>query len=237
MPARQLPIARPTAVVRAGLELVRAAGPAAARAAARRRLWSEEVLLGLRCDLARLPSAPPARVDVRMELQDVRSFRGFDDEALNLTGDDAYEASLRSRTCRAAVESLYVANVDGAPVFAQWLVGHDQQAALRRRAPGSHSPLRPGHVLLAGAYTFAAFRGRRAMAAGMSQVLHIARDGGASAAFTYVAPDNVPSLRGCARVGFGPDHQRVTRYRLGRRRSEERPLDAAARAAWAAATG
>jgi hypothetical protein len=51
-----------------------------------------------------------------------------------------------------------------------------------------------------------------------------------------VAIDNVPSLRGCANVGFDLDHVRVSVRRLGRRRSFTHDPDAYASLAWGNAT-
>ena len=83
-----------------------------------------------------------------------------------------------------------------------------------------------------GAFTFAAFRRMGAMADGMAQLLRIAAAEGATSALTYVAIDNVPSLRGCANVGFDLDHVRVSIRRLGRRRSFTHDPDADASLAW-----
>jgi hypothetical protein len=74
------------------------------------------------------------------------------------------------------------------------------------------------------------------MADGMWQLLRGARDGGADAAITYVAVDNVPALRGCAHVGFVPDHVRLNTRRFGKTRSVIRPVNEETFDAWAAAT-
>jgi len=85
------------------------------------------------------------------------------------------------------------------------------------------------------AYTFMNFRRLGAMADGMRQLLVQSRDAGDRRVFTYVAEDNVPSLRGCANVGFILDHLRYDRRRLGVRRVRRVPPDAASKARWAAA--
>jgi hypothetical protein len=106
---------------------------------------------------------------------------------------------------------------------------------MNEHSPGVHDALAVHEVLLEGAYTFRAFRGIGAMADGMGQLLRIARDEGHEAAITYVGADNVPSLRGCARVGFVLDHVRRNKRVLGVHRSERSASDAEARAAWEAA--
>ena len=95
--------------------------------------------------------------------------------------------------------------------YAQWLIRAEDQDLLHRHAPGRFNHLEPDEVLLEGAFTFAAFRSMGAMADGMAQLLRIAAGEGATSALTYVAIDNVPSLRGCANVKFDLDH--VTRQR------------------------
>lgn len=216
--------------------VVGAAGPAFTARAVRRQLWSTQTYLGLHCDLGKLPPVPSAQIDVVMRERDVRDTSAFADELRRVRGADAYECLVRTWSCEAGVESLYMADSGGEPVYCQWLVRRPQQEAITRHVPGGYSALGPGEVLLEGAYTFSRFRGRRAMAAGMLQLLHRARDEGATTAVTYVAPDNVPSLRGCARAGFDLHHRRVNERRLGRRRSGEHAIDLASVQAWKAAT-
>jgi hypothetical protein len=69
----------------------------------------------------------------------------------------------------------------------------------------------------------------------MSQLLERARDAGDRTVFTYVSQENIPSLRGCARVGFVPDHLRRDVRRLGLRRTRRVPLDPSSGGRWAAA--
>jgi len=87
-------------------------------------------------------------------------------------------------------------------------------------------------ALVEGAFTFPTFRGLGVMADGMGQLLSRARRQGVRSVLTYVAEDNLASLRGCARVGFSLDHLRVNRRRLGRRSSVVSPPDEPACAAW-----
>jgi hypothetical protein len=69
----------------------------------------------------------------------------------------------------------------------------------------------------------------------MGQLMRIAQDSGASAVITYVAIDNIPSLRGCANVGFGPNRVRVSKRRI-LRRTTNHPVDAAHYKVWETAT-
>jgi RimJ/RimL family protein N-acetyltransferase len=220
------------------LDAMRRLGPRAVARAGARRLWSSTRALGLRAALDDVPEPRPAAVPVTMEETATESFSGFDDEVAQAGPADRVEVLGRLRFRRAGVTTLYVASDDaGRPIYAQWLVTSGDQDRLHAVTGGTFPRLGEGEALVEGAYTFTAYRKQGAMADGMAQLLRIARDGGARSAITYVSDDNVPSLRGCARVGFDLDHVRVTTRRLGVRRSRRAPLDDAARAAWRAAVG
>jgi len=173
---------------------------------------------------------------MRMEPQDTSSFSGFDDELERVSDGERIDVADRQRLCAAAVTTLYVAVDDaGMPIYAQWLVRHDEQEALHRTTNGLFPNLGDGEALVEGAYTFVSFRRLGAMADGMRQLLISARDAGDRKVLTYVAQDNIPSLRGCANVGFVPDHLRHDLRRFGRRRVQHLPLDAPSLARWSAA--
>jgi hypothetical protein len=178
----------------------------------------------------------PARIALCMEPQDTTSFSGFEDELDRVSGGVGLVQ--RQGLCAAGVQTLYVAVDDsGEPIYAQWLVRSDEQGALHRATHGLFPQLGEGEALVEGAYTFANFRKLGAMTDGMRQLLVRARDSGDRTVFTYVVEGNVPSLRGCARVGFVPDHLRLGTRRLGLRRTRRVPLDASSEATWAAAVG
>jgi hypothetical protein len=162
------------------------------------------------------------------------SFKGFADELDQVSGGVGLVQ--RQSLCAAGVQTLYVAVDDsGDPIYAQWLVRSDDQEALHRTTHGLFPQLAEGEALVEGAYTFANFRKLGAMTDGMRQLLVRARDSGDQTVFTYVAVGNVPSLRGCASVGFVPDHLRLDTRRVGLRRTRRIPLDASSDARWAAA--
>ena len=114
----------------------------------------------------------------------------------------------------------------------QWLVTPDKQHLLHAHQPDRYPALKLDEILLEGAYTFCRYRRMAVMADGMAQLLRIARAQGGRAAFTYVASDNVRSLRGCASVGFVLDHVRMNTRHLGLRSSLVRPVDEQARQLW-----
>jgi hypothetical protein len=200
------------------------------------QVWYTKLFLGLRCELESLPSVRSAKVEVRMEPRSTETFRGFEQERSRARGVDYLELLLRIGLCEAGVQTLYAAEQDGAPVYAQWLVRAADQDRMHRHAPGRYPRLEPDEALLEGAYTFQDFRRMGVMADGMAQLLRIAAEEEARAVITYVAADNVPSLRGCAAVGFVADHTRESIRRVGLRRSPAQPLDDRTRELWRALT-
>ena len=200
------------------------------------QVWWTKTFLALRCNLERLPHVRTAKVPITMEPTSTSQFRGFDQELTRSRGTTYVELLLRKDLCDSGVQELYVAYSDAKPAYAQWLIRAEDQDLLHRHAPGRFDHLEPDEVLVEGAFTFAAFRRMGAMADGMAQLLRIAAGEGATSALTYVAIDNVPSLRGCANVGFDLDHVRVSVRRLGRRRSFTHDPDADASLAWGNAT-
>lgn len=218
------------------IRTVRSIGAREAIRAVRSRLWSETLGFGLASDLTDLPSPRPPKIPVNMVVVEARGFRGFDEERERTEGSDRLEVEQRQRLCRAGVARLYVAATDdGDAIYAQWLIGSGEQAPLHRVTHRQFPHLTGNETLVEGAYTFVNHRKLGAMAEGMSQLMHIARDEGSNRCLTYVSCDNVPSLRGCANSGFVLDHTRVTRQRFGRRQVSFRPPTSAEREVWDAA--
>lgn len=197
------------------------------------RLWSSSLSFGLSADLETLLEVRKARVPVRMKIFDPESFIGFDNELSLISGGASVEVIQRKELCAAGVRTLYVSVDDsGNPIYAQWLVRSDDQEALHRITNWPFPQLGEGEALLEGAYTFVSSRGQGVMADGMAQLLASARDAGDRKAYTYVAEGNIPSLRGCANVGFEPDHVRLVVRRFGIRKVLYAPVDGEAQAAW-----
>lgn len=228
-----LPIARRVGELAAA---VREAGPRSAGQLVGRRLWSTSESFGLACDLDELPESRRARIDMSMGSRPANEFSGFRQELTRVSGDDYVEVAQRLRMCEAGVGTLFVASdAADAPVYAQWLIGPSEQAALHRVTPKLFPHLQEGESLVEGAYTFSAFRGLGAMSDGMHQLLTSAREAGFTRCLTYVSAGNVPSLRGCSKVGFGLDHVRLTRSRFGSRQVTRRTPTAEHTAAWISA--
>lgn len=218
------------------IALVREVGLRGLAKAVRDRAWSEGLSFGLACDLSAIPPARTPKIDVVMDPTTPQSFTGFADELGRVTVDDYIEVDQRVRLCDAGVAGFHVAtDLEGRPIYAQWLVDRANQAALHGATHGQFPDLAQDETLVEGAYTFVDFRKRGAMAEGMRQLLVKAAESGAARCYTYVAVDNVPSLRGCANAGFDLDHTRVTTSRAGRRRVLRRPPLPQEREQWEAA--
>jgi hypothetical protein len=69
-------------------------------------------------------------------------------------------------------------------------------------------------MLLEWAYTFKKYRGLAVMASAMSQISERGAARGARWLYTFVATDNIASLRGCRSAGFRPYQIRTERWRL-----------------------
>jgi RimJ/RimL family protein N-acetyltransferase len=202
----------------------------------RHRLWSRTPSFGLRCDLANLPPLKEAAVPLTLE-PSLGAFDGFEAEMRRTTGADYGRALRRERLRERGVRTLHVArNQESEPVYVQWLVTVGDRPELDAAGIDYWPPLPPDEVLLEFAYTFTPFRGMGAMGDGMGRLLRIAADQGAKAAHTYVTFDNVPSLRGCAKVGFTLDHVRETTMVAGFRRGRVRSPTPAETAIWEYAT-
>jgi len=173
-----------------------------------------------------------------MRPAELLSFHGFETEREHAASSDLKQLLLRERFRLHGVTTLYVAETSrGRPIYCQWLIRPPEMPRMEDCVPDTYEPLGADEVMLEGAYTFTEFRGKKAMSDGMWQLLAIARDEGYASALTYVADDNVPSLRGCAAVGFVPDHAHVSVRRLTRRRTDRLPVDDAMRARLRTATG
>jgi len=214
---------------------IRRIGPGTLAVELRRRLASEEMNFGLRCDLQRLPPPKQARIPLTLERCD-GSFDGFQAELDRTSGADHGRIVRRQKLHAQGVHSMHVAFDDtGMPIYVQWLVTSPDQVMLPDTAQ-LWPALNPDEVLLEFAYTFTPFRGFGVMADAMGRLLQVAAQSGARWAFTYVSDENVPSLRGCSKVGFDLDHVRTTTNRLGASRNRFRAPTDDDRRGWEQAT-
>jgi hypothetical protein len=212
---------------------VRSLGLRETLARLRNRFWSTSRSLGLRCDLDSLPERRPAKVELRMVPAASADEAGLREELAATEGDDYVEVAGRIAMAEAGVRGLHVARTaEGEPAYVQWLIGPADYPAIESHSPGLYPEPKDGEFLLEGAYTYMAFRRMGAMADGMHQLLQIGSERGGHAAFTYVAADYPPSIRGCANVGFVLDHVALTRRRFFVRSVRFVAADDVARQAW-----
>jgi RimJ/RimL family protein N-acetyltransferase len=217
-------ITTPVGRVRSIAGRLRADGPSATLHLARQQLWSSDGWFDLRADLSALPEPRRARLPLLMEPCADPAFSGFEEEQRRVSGYDLEQVRQRQAWLEAGVRTLYVAWSEGRPAYCQWLLYPEDLPTLAAANPSAeYEPLREDEVLLEGAYTFVNFRGAGAMADCMGQLVRIAAEDGRRTAYTCVAADNVPSLKGCARVGFEPARLRTSVWRLGRHRLSRGP--------------
>jgi RimJ/RimL family protein N-acetyltransferase len=88
------------------------------------------------------------------------------------------------------------------PCYVQWLFSARDNGFIKTL--GGFPPLAADEALLENAYTPPAYRGLGIMAAAMARIAEHASDFDARKVITFVAADNVASLKGCQRAGFYP---------------------------------
>ncbi len=207
------------------------------------RLSSQAVEFGLRCNLEQLPEPRPAKVPLTLERCE-GPFEGFNAELERTTGADYGRALRRKRLHEKGVRTLRH-------------LGRRSDSGLR---PVAHYPARQASPRSTRPRLLASAEGRRGSVGVRLHVYAVPgtgsndrRDGSAAArgssARGQVSPDlrpvrqhpevlsdNIPSLRGCAKVCFDLDHVKAVSRRLGVHRSEIRPSSDADLQCWQQAT-
>ncbi|MDM7932738.1 GNAT family N-acetyltransferase [Tabrizicola sp.] len=159
---------------------------------------------GLRRTLSEPVEPPKAKIPLH-----VRPFAPGDEAALfghRLTGTDpadAIEVRYRMEHLEADIPTPYVAidETNGTPCYMQWLMGADQNDKIQAK-PWGFPVLARNEAILENAYTPPAYRGQRIMAEAMFLIAEQARNINCDYAMTFVAGDNMASLKGCKRAGF-----------------------------------
>jgi RimJ/RimL family protein N-acetyltransferase len=214
-------------------------GPKVLMERATQQVWLNKTFFGLRCEIATAlrQQAPVAKIPV--DMQPLTDPHALEAEAQIAENEDALEVYARQKLIEAGIQTAYASRGPaGDTAYIHWLVSESTQKPLHALYPGRYKrELGPGETLLEGAYTFARYRGQGLMAAAEYQLLGRAAAAGSHTTWTYVATDNVPSLRGCARVGFAPDHLRIDRRRMRRMHSEFQALSPVWQRVWDAAVG
>jgi RimJ/RimL family protein N-acetyltransferase len=168
-------------------------------------LRNEATRFGLRRDLTHKFPAPPAKIPIS-----VRPLVEADLPVLlavdgTTSPEDRYEIACRRAMAAKRIAGAFVAvdERDGTPCYVQWLFGAADNDFVRRLH--GFPQLAADEALLEGAYTPARHRGLGIMPAAMALIAEKADAIGARYVITFVAPDNIPSLKGCQRCGFSPD--------------------------------
>ena len=196
------------------------------RAGAWRDLWSviqsywssETEIIGLRRDIAVPFTAPQAAIPIHvrpLRESDVPKLFAANGEALS--GEALRQRSIRQRMATSGLNSCYVAATDNdEPCYVQWLIGSVDNERIHSFFGDRFPRLKSDEMLLEGAFTREAWRGKGVMAAAMARIAEKAADHDARWVITFVASDNIPSLKGCKKSGFDPYIGRTDRWRFFR---------------------
>lgn len=186
------------------------------------RLSSDQLATGLRRDLTEPHTAPEATIEITIRPIADRDLPFIlDSDRDGLTADEKWERSVRRGILKSGIGTCYVAATeDDEPAYMQWLFSHEDNDDVQRHFSGIFPVLDTDTVLLEGAFTPVAHRGKRIMSAAMSRIAELGADHGARYVITFVGVDNEPSLKGCARAGFAPYIRRTQHWRRLRQEIE-----------------
>lgn len=192
------------------------------------RMRSDSIAYGFRRDLAM--ASPPPRAKIELTLRPIREADAAELLAAgeaSLTPAEAWERISRRRLLDAGFGRCYVAaNPKGVPCYMQWLFLPGDNDRVAAYFHGAFPRLAADEALLEGAYTPPAFRGYGVMPASMFLLAAEGARHGARRVVTFVAADNVASMKGCVRAGFPPYVMRKDSWRLLRRHTAFVPLPA-----------
>jgi len=189
-------------------------------------LYSDEYSLGLRRDLDKPFTSPPAKIPLT-----IRPLRDTDVDALlgppdiDLPWDAFRLRQRRRRFLEQDIPTCYVAVTENdEPAYMQWLIGAESNDRIQAYFEGKFPRLQQNEALLELAFSPEAFRGLRIMPYAMSEIALRAREFGARYVVTFVQEDNLPSLKGSERAGFLPYQRRHERWRWIRGQKSFRDL-------------
>ena len=180
-------------------------------------LYAELTRYGLVRDLSHNFQAPGAKIPLAVPPladRDLAALFGHAGAATELS--ERMEVAWRRAFIEKGARGGFVAidERSATPCYVQWLLSPRDNAFIKKL--GGFPPLADGEALLENAYTPPAYRGLGVMAAAMAQIAERASDFSARKVLTFVATDNIASLKGCQRAGFYPHllHRR-TRFGFG----------------------
>jgi hypothetical protein len=189
------------------------------------RVHSDYVSYGLRRDLRRPHTPPRAAIELNVRPLSPTDSLSFLDAVPGATAETELIRQNQLRLLAADIPTCWIATEpSGAPCYMQWLITSRYNARIKAQWGGVMPQLRPDEALLEGAYTPESHRGLGIMAHAMARIAQQAEALGVSSVITFVAADNVASLKGCKKAGFDPYVERRVKWRLGVRRVEFTPL-------------
>lgn len=181
-------------------------------------VYNKRVAYGLRRDLQIPLVAPKAKIPLSIrELREGDLPALFPDDRSSLSRKEKVELRTRRAHYEAAMQTCYVAIDDNnsTPCYFQWLMGPEENNKIQSFFPDKWFPvLKDDEALLENAYTPPAYRGKGVMSAAMALIAERAALLGRRYVVTFVASDNIPSLRGCKNAGFSPYMLRTERSML-----------------------
>jgi hypothetical protein len=168
------------------------------------RVYSTRVSYLLRRDTAIPFTSPAAKIPII-----VREIRPDDFPVI------VSERPIRLPALESGLKTCHVATTENNDIcYMQWLIDSSQNELIDREFAGLCPTLKQNEMLLEWAYTFKKYRGLAVMASAMSQISERGAACGARWLYTFVATDNIASLRGCRSAGFRPYQIRTERWRL-----------------------
>jgi GNAT superfamily N-acetyltransferase len=178
-----------------------------------RRLYGNAASVGFRRDLSKSFQVPRANLQI-----DVRPLRADDNLAFLHWGggkEDSLTRFAQLRMVEINLPTCYVAVASNGDIcYMQWIIPATENERIQANFGRQFPLLNADEALLEGAYTVPEYRGQRIMASAMAQIAEKAEQFGARWAVTFVARDNEPSIRGCARAGFEPYIRRYESWRM-----------------------
>lgn len=179
---------------------------------------SESLSFGLKRDVTKPFPVPAAKVPIHVRpISSSEVLWLLSESEETLSADAVKERNIRIRMAEANLATCYVALTDGdEPTYIQWLMGASENATIHQIFGERFPTLAADEMLLEGAFTFEAWRGKGIMACAMAQITDEAPTYGARSVITFVGDGNIASLKGCKRCGFEPYIRRTDTLRFFR---------------------
>jgi hypothetical protein len=192
----------------------------------RQKVYSGSNFFCLRRDLTESFVAPTAKISLTVRpIQKGEAENLFDATVPGLSAAEVIDRTGRMELFQTGIPLCYVAiDQNGDPCYAQWLMSSVDNERIQKYFRGTFPVLAPDQALLEGAFTPESHRGKGIMPRAMALIAEGARNLGARYVITFVAEENIPSLKGCKRAGFVPYMLRKTKWRLLRPRVTFLPL-------------